>query len=192
MLDELEYAMKRMERCKTPGCDGLGVEVYSCAWQLFGPELLKALQFAFEKGELHLSARRVIISLMPKKDRDNRFTKNYRPLTLLNTNYKILAKAITYRIQPYLDQLIHVSQTGFMRGRNIANEQEMEAIIVSLDFEKAFDRVELTAVEGALRFFNFGEVLINWVLLLCNNVLINRSGFCTWRNSNIHFTGNDA
>ena len=90
-----------------------------------------------------------------------------------------MSKALTYRIKPYLNRRIHPSQTWFMHGRNIAfnirkainiinfaDEQNLEAITTSLDFEKTFDRVEHTAIVGALKYFNFGEKLIKWIMLL--------------------------
>ena len=77
-------------------------------------------------------------------------------------------------MKPYLDDIIHTSQTAFMAGRNIAtnirkamgiieyaSNENIEAIMISIDFEKAFDRVKMTAVIGALRYFNFGEVFIS-------------------------------
>ena len=114
--------------------------------------------FSFENNLLPLSTRRGIISLIPKKDRDPLRLKNWRPLTLLNCDYKILTKAIVYRIRPYLDHLIHPSQTGFMQDRNISHNirkiidlinivenEDIIAVLISLDFEKAFHRVEHNA-----------------------------------------------
>ena len=98
---------------------------------------------------------------------------------MLNTDYKILSKALMYRVKPYLDNLIHTCQTGFMHGRNIAfniqkaidlfnyaDSEQLEAVMISLNFEKAFDHVEMCAVTGVLRYFNFSEEFIKWIVLL--------------------------
>ena len=53
---------------------------------------------AFEKGQLHLSARQGIINLIPKKGRDPIYLKNWRPITLLNPDFKILVKDLAKRI----------------------------------------------------------------------------------------------
>ena len=100
-------------------------------------------------------------------------------MTLLNTDFKILGKLIVLRVKPFLEKLIHPSQTGFMQGRNISHNirkiidiieivdrENIDALLISLDFEKAFDRVERTALNGTFRFCNFGENLIRWINLL--------------------------
>ena len=120
-LQELHRAVKNMAINKMQGCDGLSVEIYQCLWDELGSVLHAAVLYAYEKCELHLSARRGVISLIQKKGKDGMYIKNWRPLTLLNTDYKNLAKAIAYRIKPFLSKLIHVSQTGFMHGHNIAH-----------------------------------------------------------------------
>ena len=91
---------------------------------------------------------------------------------------KYWPKQLLIRIKPLLPHLIHISQTGFLQGRNIsfntckvlnikehAKDEELEVLIISLDFEKAFDRVEMMAMEGVLKFFNFGPNFISWIKL---------------------------
>ena len=77
-----------------------------------------------------------------------------------------------------LPELIHKNQVGFVQGINVAHnirtildimnfteDENMEAILIALDFEKAFDRVETPALVGKLKYFNFGEKFIKWTLL---------------------------
>ena len=91
---------------------------------------------------------------------------------MLNTDFKIL------HIRPHLHKLIHQSQTGYIAIHNIshnirkmadlievAEKENIEAVVISLNFEKAFDRVEHQAIEGTLRYFNFGDKLISWIML---------------------------
>ena len=88
--------------------------------------------------------------------------KNWHPLTLLNADYKIISKCFALRMKRYLENLIHIDQKRFMQGRVIGcNIRKMldiidyvgrtgtEGVIFSLDFEKAFDRIEHCAVERA-------------------------------------------
>ena len=94
-------------------------------------------------------------------------------------DYKILSKALSNLLIPLLVDLIRISQTGFMENRNIAHnirkiialinyadEEKLEAVLISLDFEKAFDKVEMVAIEGSLRYFNFGPRYNAWIKLL--------------------------
>ena len=99
-IDEAYKAPKRMRCGRTPGCDGLGPEIYLHFWDQLCKPLIQVTHFAYEKGTLHLSARRGIINLILKKNRDPVYLKNWRPLTLLNTDYEIIAKIIALCIQP--------------------------------------------------------------------------------------------
>ena len=76
--------------------------------------LLKAIKCAYEKGVLSISQISGILSLIPKENRIHCFTKNWRPITLLNTDYRIFAKAIANRIKKVLLYLINSDQTGFL------------------------------------------------------------------------------
>ena len=118
---ELLEALKSMKRNKTPGCDGLPMGFYGTFWIKLQDTLFEVLIECQRKGELFISARRGMISLIPKKAKNSKLTKNWRPLTLLNMDYKILAKVLAKRMTPFMENLIHCSQTGFMKGRNITH-----------------------------------------------------------------------
>lgn len=126
---------------------------------------------SFTDGYLHLSARRGVITLLPKPNKDLLEIKNWRPLTLLNVDYKIMAKVIAFRIKEVLPSIIHHDQTGFMANRYIgeniiksidlidyAEEKNIPALIFTIDFEKAFDMVEWHIVQKAS-----GIILKKWV-----------------------------
>lgn len=141
-----------------------------------------AILEACARGILMLSAHRGVVTLIPKKDRDPLWLKNWRPLTMLNCNYKILAKALATRMLRVLPEIIDIDQTGFMKGRNIAanirrtievieytKKHQIPAILMSVDFEKCFDLIEHASVWAAMEQFNFGKQYINYVKLLFNN-----------------------
>ena len=113
-------SLKQLKQNKMPGCDGLNPGIFIVLWEYVGPILLEAVQYALQIGDLHLSAQRGIICVIPKKGRDPLFLKNSRRITLLNTDYKIVLK-LARHMQPYLDKIIHKSQTSFMKGRNISH-----------------------------------------------------------------------
>jgi len=128
---------------------------------------------------LYISQRRGVISLI-LKDEDNLTTlSNRHTITLLNVDYKILAKVITKRIEPVLPKLIHPEKIGFVKGRfrgqNIRlfnglmeykDDKNVLGILLFIDFEKAFDTIEWTFIQNVLKSFNFGPVIREWVSVL--------------------------
>ena len=113
--------LREMGSEKTSGTDGLPVEFYKVFWKDISNTLISALNYAYEIGKLSITQRRGItgIKLIPKKDAEHFFIKNWRPLTLLNSDYKTAAKSIANRLKPFLPNLINYDQTGFIRGRFI-------------------------------------------------------------------------
>ena len=83
-----------MPNDKTPGSDGLSVNFYKAFWHELKDDLCQVFNQCFENGELCPSMRRGIITLLPKQGKDNLYLKNWRPISLLNTDYKILAKVL--------------------------------------------------------------------------------------------------
>ena len=144
--------------------------------------IIKYINFSFQTGMLSVSQRLGIITVIPKGDKDKTFLKNWRPLTLLNSLYKMISGVIAGRIRPVLDTIIHGDQKGFIGNRYIgeairstydilswAKENKKVGLLLLIDFEKAYDSISFSFIQKCLRFFNFGETLISWVNLLLNN-----------------------
>ena len=102
------------------------------------------------------------------------FLKNWRPISLLNWDYKIASKAIGNRIKRVLPKIINGDQSGFLKGRSIAESiflidslinhagnMNKPGLLMFIDFEKAFDSIEWAFIERALTYFNFGPSLVN-------------------------------
>ena len=112
-----------MKNGKSPGNDGLTKEFYVCFFDEINQFLIKALNKSFNIGQLSTSQRQAVITLIEKKDKDERMIKNRRPISLINVDAKIASKVLCLRIQKVLvsinnyDQTAHVSQT--VRGRYI-------------------------------------------------------------------------
>ena len=113
-----------------------------------------------------------------------RLLKNWRPLSLLNTDYKILTKLLAIRLQKVLPSIISEDQTGYIKGRYIGenirtildvfeytNNQVNPGAMIFLDFEKAFDTVSWDFLLKALKKFNFGENFIKWIKVIYNKPL---------------------
>ena len=118
-VQEIKNVLHSFEKNKTPGEDGFSKEFYETFFDLLNQNLLDSYNEAFQKGSLSVSQRRGVISLIPKHDCDLSELTGWRPITLLNVDYKILAKCIAKRIEPFLPKLIHSDQTGFMKDRFI-------------------------------------------------------------------------
>ena len=175
--------LKTMEMGKSPGTDGLPAEFYKVFWNDVSTHLLASLNSSFSKGHLSISQRRGLITLIPKKNKPQQFLKNWRPISLLNCDYKIAAKAVATRMKKVLPDIINNDQTGFLKGRSIgenvrllnsvisyAEQQNVPGMLLFIDFEKAFDTLEWKFLEKTLRFYNFGDSLITWIKLLYTDI----------------------
>ena len=176
---ELGNAIAQMPRYKSPGIDGLPADFYKIFFVKLKGLLLKVYNDALQRGRLHSTARRGVITLLPKRGRDILLVKNYRPICLLCCDYKIISKVISHRIKGVLDGLIHLDQSGFVPGRNIATNirkandvidhvtrKNISAVLISVDFTKAFDRVEYESLFGAFTHFGFGSKILSWLRML--------------------------
>nr|P14381.1 RecName: Full=Transposon TX1 uncharacterized 149 kDa protein; AltName: Full=ORF 2 [Xenopus laevis]AAA49976.1 ORF2 [Xenopus laevis] len=174
-LDELSQALRLMPHNKSPGLDGLTIEFFQFFWDTLGPDFHRVLTEAFKKGELPLSCRRAVLSLLPKKG-DLRLIKNWRPVSLLSTDYKIVAKAISLRLKSVLAEVIHPDQSYTVPGRTIfdnvflirdllhfARRTGLSLAFLSLDQEKAFDRVDHQYLIGTLQAYSFGPQFVGYL-----------------------------
>ncbi|CAM2110250.1 unnamed protein product [Caretta caretta] len=117
-LAEFSEALRRMPTNKSPGMDGLTVEFYRVFWDILGPDLVTVWAESLQSGVLLLSCRRAVLALLPKKG-DLRDLRNWRPVSLLSTDYKIVAKAISLRLESVMADVIHPDQTYTVPGRSI-------------------------------------------------------------------------
>ena len=129
-LTEMECLESSMDSGKSPGADGLPAEFYKIFWKDVAATLIKSQSFAYEMGKLSITQRRGIIKLIPKKDGESYLIKNWRPLTLLNCEYKLASKTIANRLRPFLPNLINSDQPGYIKDRFIGeNIRLIESVI---------------------------------------------------------------
>ena len=177
-LAEINKAIKNMQPNKSPGEDGLPIEFYRVFWNDIKHFLFNSYKYSLEIGALSITQKRGVISLLPKKN-DLTLLKNWRPLTLLNVDYKILAKIIATRLKDTLLHLIDNDQTGFLEkrfiGQNIASlievidyceTNDIAAVLISIDFEKAFDKLDWDFLWQCMHYFKIPDNIISWVKTL--------------------------
>ena len=159
---ELKRIIIYLSENKTPGIDGIPAEFYIELWPVIADELLELYNYVLQTGYLCTSQRRAIINILPK-NKDTKYIWNYRPISLLCVDYKILAKLLSERIKKVLNKIIHSKQFCAVPGRTInqcnmelrdiiyyANQENLEMAIMNLDWYKAFDTV---SIEFVLKIF---------------------------------------
>jgi len=87
-IDECKRALMTMESNKTPGTDGFTSEFYRFFWNAASKFMVESFNYAFH-GSLSISQRQGIISLIPKKNKNAEYLTIWRPVSLLNVDYKI-------------------------------------------------------------------------------------------------------
>lgn len=171
-----------MENGKAPGIDGIPVEFYKAFWPVIGGDLLAVLSDSLVGGLLPLSCRRAVLTLLPKKG-DVRDIKNRRPVSLLCYDNKLLSKVLATRLGRVLEEVIHSGQSYCVPGRSIFDNIRfirdlfdvskilgVDMGLISLDQEKAFDRVEHDYLWKTLQAFGFSSDFIGYIKILYNDI----------------------
>lgn len=149
-----------MQGRRAPGIDGLSVEFYKAFWDVLSHDLLDVLNESLASGSMPMSCRRAVITLLPKKG-NLQDIKNWRPVSLLCVDYKLRSKALATRLGRAVEQVIHRDQTYCVPGRStvdnvhligdvleVSSSLGINTGLISLDQEKAFDRVEQLPLES--------------------------------------------
>ena len=171
-----------MPNNKSPGNDGLTKEFYETFWEELKTPLISSFECTFIKDELSSSRKQAVIKLIEKLDRDKRFIKNWRPISLLNVDTKIISKVLSGRIKEVLPSLISSNQTAYVDGRIISESgrlisdileitdlSKLNGILLTIDIEKAFDSVNHAFLISVLEKYGFGKNFLKWINVLLNN-----------------------
>ena len=175
--------MYNMKDNRAPGIDGIPVEFYKCFWDSLRVPYINMVNECWELEEMPISMRTAILSLIHKAGRYDKL-KNYRPISLLNADYKILAFVFAERLQTVIGCIVKSDQSAYIRGRYIGcsirnlidlydyvENNDMPGALLSIDYEKAFDSVEHVFMIEVLKRFNFGEQFIRWMKIFYRNPL---------------------
>ena len=174
--EEVKSAMCSMKSNSAPGPNGFGVQFFKSFWQLIGNNYLALFQ-DLHKGVLDIRRLNYGVIILVPKAQDANNIKQYRPICLLNVDYKGITKVLTNRFSVLAQTVIGSNQTGFMKGRNILEgvvvlhevihelkRTKRKGIILKIDFEKAYDKVRWDFLEEVLVGKGFPAKWINWVM----------------------------
>lgn len=177
-LEELKNTINTLKSGKTPGPDGLPVELYKKFTDTLTPYLLKTFQQALTTG-LPPTFSEAIITVIPKKGKNPEEVEAYRPISLLNVDQKVLSKTLANRLCKLINKLVNTDQNGFIPGRSTMHNIRRlfniiyhpkavrdNLVVISLDAEKAFDRVEWPYLFAVLEKFDMGDEFITWIKIL--------------------------
>lgn len=180
---ELLNSLKHANNNKSPGSDGFTMEFFKFFWKDLGSFMLRSLNYGYLTNELSVTQKEGIITCIPKQNKDRQLLKNWRPISLLNCTYKLASACIATRLKTVLPKLISDDQTGFMTGRYIGEniriiydlfyyteKENIPALLLLVDFEKAFDSVSWVFINKVLNYFNFGPSFQRWINLFLKNI----------------------
>ena len=192
-LEELTETLKTCDE-SAPGPDGLSYRIYKDHWEVLGPEVLLTWNESVRIGKTSPSQRTSVITLLEKKDKDKTIIENLRPISLSNCDIKICTKALALRTNLVLDKILINTQTGYVPGRNVANNSRLlseliektktsntSRYVVTLDAKKAFDSVNHDYLIKCLIAYNFPETYISYVKMIYTDLIasVMVNGFTT-------------
>ena len=172
---EVRDAIFQMKCNKAPGPDGFPTEFYQEFWGLIKGELLAMFE-EFHKGDIPLCNLNFgTITLLPKS-KEAKQIQQYRPICLLNVSFKVFTKVIANRTALVAHKVVWPSQTAFMSSRNILGvvvlhetlhelkrKKKLNGVVLKLDFEKAYDKVNWDFLQQTLRMKGFSSRWCDWI-----------------------------
>ena len=192
---ELTETLKQMELNKTPGIDGLPTEFYNTFWEQLKQILTTVAHYIYtSKHQCSTTQKRAIISLQ-HKDGDKTLLDNWRPISLLCTDYKLITKTLATRLTPSLHHILHEDQTCTVPGRSIYDnlylireiiqhthvKSRHPTYLLAMDIQKAFDSVDHNFLTQTLQTFGYGPTFIKFIQNSYTNITANvmNNGYMT-------------
>lgn len=173
---EIKDVFFSLPRNKTSGPDGYSSEFFISCWQIVGPEVVEAVQEFFKSGSMLRQWNATTLVLIPKITNASS-TSDFRPISCLNTVYKVVSKLISNRLKAVLPSVISQAQSAFLPGRLLAenvllatdlvkgyNSSTSESkAMLKVDLRKAFDSIRWDFILGILKAMSVPDIFINWI-----------------------------
>ena len=169
-LEELTATLRTCAD-SAPGPDGIPYSFLKHYWKEFGPVILSSWHYSMFTNELPASHKLSYLKLIPKAGKDTRVISNLRPITLSNTDHKLITKTLAGKLTAIVGKHIGGEQTAYIPGRlindniramlatvGLANQDDtVDGLIVSLDAKKAFDSVDHRYIRDCLKAFGLAN-----------------------------------
>ena len=181
-FQELSTSLRNMKKGKTPGSNGFTVDFYRCFWNPLGVLLHRAVKYCFSQGDIPPTHHESIITLIPKAGKSSHLLQGWRPISLLNVDYKIVSTAIANRFKKVIHNIISPAQSAYIKGRFIGENSRLvydmvthvkqnnkQGLILAADFEAAFETISWEYTRAVLNQMNFGKNFIGMVIKMYLN-----------------------
>ena len=168
---------EKMKGSSSPGIDGFTVNHIRTFWDDLKDVTREALNYNFG-NQLTKTLKVAIIRMLRKGKKDPTLTGNYRPISLLSVFYKLASCVITNRIKPAVEHIVGQQQKAYIGNNNIGscitnlinmirgvNTKKTNALILLIDFRKAFDSLDQEFIQTALKRLGFGKDIREWIRL---------------------------
>ncbi|GJW74963.1 RNA-directed DNA polymerase, eukaryota [Tanacetum coccineum] len=173
--DEIKRAVWDCGTDKAPGPDGFTFGFYRRFWYLIDNDVYEAVKYFFIHGDIPKGCNSSFIALIPKIP-DANLVKDFRPISLIGSLYKIIAKILANRLVGVLGDIVNEVQSAFVADRQILdgpfilNEvmqwckmKKKQSLVFKVDFEKAYDSVRWDFLDDILGKFGFGDKWRTWI-----------------------------
>ena len=187
--DEVKHAVWDCGSDKAPGPDGFTFKFIKTFWDILKADICAFVVAFFDKGYIPVGCNASFITLIPKIE-NPLLVNDFRPISLIGVQYKIIAKLLANRLARELNSIISFEQSAFVAGRQIldgplmvnevaswAKKQKRKMMIFKVDFEKAYDSVSWAYLEKLMQFMGFSDKWRFWIraclLSARSSVLIN-------------------
>ncbi|KAJ4440325.1 hypothetical protein ANN_08464 [Periplaneta americana] len=194
--EEILMAIETAPKNTAPGSDGLTYQLYKIHWTLIKDTLVELFNYIFDSGIVVEGFSDGIVILLPKVIQP-RTVSDYRPITLLNTDYKLFMKILANRLKPTFRDIFEIGQTCSVPDKSIIHNlvtirdtilhyeefPDEKAALLSIDFNKAFDRMNHLYLQRVMKHFCIPDKIVNVVESLYDSAhsKIQVNGFFTKR-----------
>lgn len=173
---EIRSLFFKLNPNKAPGPDGLTSAFFKASWDVIGQEVVSSIQCFFRTSFLPAASNSTILSLVPKFPGASKVS-DYRPISCLNTIYKVVSRLLVARLKPFLPSFILPCQTAFVKGRllientSLASElvngyhknKGSKRITIKVDIAKAFDTLSWDFLLSCLRSLGMPPLFLSWI-----------------------------
>ncbi|MCH93790.1 LINE-1 reverse transcriptase like, partial [Trifolium medium] len=176
LMEEIKAAVWDCDSYKSPGPDGVNLGFFKDFWEILKIDLLNFFAEFHRQGILTKGLNSTFITLIPKVANPQRVAE-FRPIALVSSIYKILAKVLANRLRSVIGKVVSHSQSAFISGRQIldgvliANElvdeakrEKKELLMFKVDFEKAYDSVDWDYLDDVMKTMHFPVLWRKWIM----------------------------